>query len=69
MVESLEVTVTWEVTSLFQQVTVTSSSDEQMVEATVAYNMLNKILLEPFSIDLFYIGLGINQAIVKHLQF
>ena len=33
MVESLEVTVTSQVTSLFLEVTVTSSSDEQMVEA------------------------------------
>ena len=35
MVESLEVTVTSQVTSLFLEVTVTSSSDEQMVEAYI----------------------------------
>ena len=33
MVESLEVTITSEVTSLFLEVTVNSSSDEEMVEA------------------------------------
>ena len=41
MVESLEVTVTSQVTSLFLEVTVTSSSDEQMVEAIYGFVNVN----------------------------
>ena len=48
MVEALEVTVISQVTSLFLEVTVTSSSDKQMVEALKSLGESRWVLIEPW---------------------